>query len=96
MNLRGLLRVERTQGAYARIFGNLGNPDVRALVADLSRYCNLYRTTACISKATGTMDPIAMAFAEGQRDAFLYLLRQSNADPSAVQAAIQQELEDAA
>jgi hypothetical protein len=94
--LSRLFQVDRTRGAYSRLFGNLGNPDIRVVLADLAEYCNLYRTSACISKQTGVMDPIAMAYAEGQRDALLYILRQTNADPTEVQTAIQQELENAA
>jgi len=94
--LKQLLQVDRTQGAYERLFGNLGNADTRLVLTDFSRYCNLYRTTACISRQTGTMDPIAMAFAEGQRDAFLYLLRQLNYDAIALQTAIKEELDHAA
>lgn len=92
--LHALFFKQRTGAAYARKF-SLKDPEARLVMADLSSYCNFDRTTACVT-STGTIDALAMAYAEGRRDAFLYILRQSRADLSDVQTAIETELQNAA
>lgn len=88
--LRDLFRFDRVLGAYQRKFAAL-DPDARAILADLGDYCNFDRTTACVT-AAGTMDPIAMAYAEGRRDAFLRVLSRIGHDRTTLTAAIQQEM----
>jgi hypothetical protein len=43
------------------------------VLRDLARYCGAYRTSFRVSPVTRTADPVATAFAEGRRDAFLRL-----------------------
>ncbi len=44
-----------------------------AVMRDLARYCGAYRSSLRVSPVTRQADPIAMAYAEGRRDAFLRL-----------------------
>jgi hypothetical protein len=92
--LKRLLRIRATAAAYQRKFGNLDDADTRLVLADLSQACNHHRST-CASSLGGTMDPVAMAFEEGKRTAFLYILRRSRADPVALDRAIERELSNA-
>jgi hypothetical protein len=93
--LERLLRRRATGAAYQRKFANLNDADTRLVLADLSRVCNHHRST-CSSSLGGTMDPIGMAFEEGKRTAFLYILTRSRADARAVDEAIEREMTNAA
>lgn len=44
-----------------------------AVVRDMARYCGAYRTSFQVSPVTRAADPLAMAYAEGRRAAFLRL-----------------------
>lgn len=92
--VRALLRQQQTLAAYRALFGDLGNPSTLTVLGDLARYCHLYRTTA-LTGANG-LDPVAMAYAEGRRDALLYILKQARADMRIYEEAIQRELTNAA
>lgn len=93
--LSALFRQQKTLGAYARLF-DLTNPDARAVLADASEYCSLWKTTACVNAITGALDSHAMAYAEGRRDALLDIIKKSNLDTTALQRAIDLEINDAA
>lgn len=41
------------------------------VVRDMARFCGAYRTSFKVSPVTRTADPLAMAYAEGLRAAFL-------------------------
>lgn len=90
--VKSLWHRQRTHASYARMF-DLHSRDARIVFADLTYVCNFDRTTACVNGA-GVMDPIAMAYAEGQRAALLHILRMANTDTTALQSAITQELSE--
>jgi len=71
-----LKRLLSRSTAYQRTFlGDDGKPDADAAIvlADLKRFCYVERTTAKVSLTTQTIDPLAMAFAEGRREVFMRL-----------------------
>lgn len=47
--------------------------DGAGVLRDLARYCGAYRTSFRVSPVTRSADALAMAYAEGRRDAFLRL-----------------------
>lgn len=57
--------------SYRRTFldgnGDLG-PDAKVVMADLKRFCRATTSTVMVSPVTKTIDPIAMAMAEGRRE----------------------------
>lgn len=48
-------------------------PAGAAVVRDMARWCGAYRTSFKVSPVSRTADPVAMAYAEGRRSAFLRL-----------------------
>lgn len=73
--------------AYKRIFltdDGKPNKDAELVLADLRRFCYADRTTAKVSPTTQTMDPLAMAFAEGRREVFMRLQQLLNLDESTI------------
>lgn len=69
-----LKRLLSRSTAYQRTFlGDDGKPDADAAIvlADLKRFCYVERTTAKVSLTTQTIDPLAMAFAEGRREVWM-------------------------
>lgn len=59
--------------AYRRLFlrddGAL-NQDAERVMTDLRKFCRATGTTAIYSPKSGSIDPIAMAMAEGRREVF--------------------------
>lgn len=53
---------------YRRLFAG---DAAKMVLADLAEFCNVHRPTARVSPQGGTVDPIAMAIAEGRREVFL-------------------------
>jgi len=56
---------------YRRLFldgdGNV-NPSAEIVLADLKRFCRVETSTVVVSPVTKTIDPMAMAMAEGRRE----------------------------
>jgi len=56
---------------YRRLFldgtGNV-NPSAEIVLADLKRFCWVETSTVVVSPVTKTIDPLAMAMAEGRRE----------------------------
>lgn len=50
------------------------NPGARVLMAELSRFCFVRKSAIKVSKITGSIDPIAMAVAEGRREVFMRII----------------------
>lgn len=94
--LKRVLRYQRTAGAYRRMFGNLEDPDTAAVLADLAQTLNHHRTSVRRAATVGAVDPLALAFEEGKREAFLYIVKRANQSPAAVDRAIQREMKNAA
>jgi len=66
-------RIFRKRQSYRRVFladtGEL-NQDALVIMADLAKFCRARGSTAMVSPVTGSIDPIAMAMAEGRREVF--------------------------
>lgn len=64
-------KILRRKMCYRRVFldgsGNVG-PDAEYVLADLKRFCRATTSTVMVSPVTKTIDPIAMAMAEGRRE----------------------------
>jgi len=64
-------RVFRRRQNYRRLFldgdGNV-NPSAEVVLADLKRFCRVETSTVTVSPVTKTIDPLAMAMAEGRRE----------------------------
>lgn len=43
-------------------------PDHAVVIADLAKFCRAHSSTAIVSPMSKTIDPIAMAMAEGRRE----------------------------
>lgn len=72
--MRALIqRIFRKRQAYRRVFlrddGEL-NEDAKVIMTDLSKFCRARGSTAMVSPQSGSIDPIAMAMAEGRREVF--------------------------
>lgn len=88
--------LSRTQ-AYQRTFlGDNGNPnaDAAVVLADLKRFCYVERTTARVSPTTQTMDPLAMAFAEGRREVFMRIVSFMHLDDATIRNLTEPTQED--
>lgn len=83
-----LRRILGRRQAYRRTFtldddGRPAGIDQAIVLADLARFCNATKPTIRISPFSKTVDPIAMAIAEGRREVWLRLqahLRMNDAD----------------
>ena len=66
-------KIMRRKRAYRRVFldgdGNLG-PEAKVVMDDLRRFCRASSSTAVVSPISKTIDPLAMAMAEGRREVF--------------------------
>lgn len=71
--MKVLDRIFRKRVSYRRIFlredGEL-NEAAKVVMADLAKFCRARGSTAMVSPQTGSIDPIAMAMAEGRREVF--------------------------
>lgn len=70
--------------AYRRTF-NTQSPDVKIVLADLSRFCCATRPTTRVSPFTKSIDPMAMAIAEGRREVWLRIQAHLNMDDRDIQ-----------
>lgn len=72
--------------AYQRVFltddGAL-NADAVVIFGDLKRFCHVDRSTVKVT-AANTIDPLAMAMAEGRREVFMRMVQIMNLDESAL------------
>lgn len=72
-----LQKLRQRKYSYRRLFltedGKL-NPDGEKVIADLKRFCRANASTAQVSPIRGSIDPIAMALAEGRREVFLRVM----------------------
>lgn len=68
---KSLLRIVTRKRSYQRTFldqDGKPSPDAEAVLADLKRFCRVTSSTAAISPVTKSIDPLAMAMAEGRRE----------------------------
>lgn len=72
-----LAKIRQRKYSYRRLFlnddGSL-NPDGEKVITDLKKFCRANSSTAIVSPIRGTIDPIAMAIAEGRREVLLRIL----------------------
>lgn len=76
--------------------GKITADGARAL-RDLSTFCYGNKTTVKVSPKSGSIDPLAMAIAEGRREVFLHILSMLNLDDTTFNRMIthyQQEFEE--
>jgi hypothetical protein len=68
-----LAKLRRRKYAYRRLFlGENGlNADGQTVLADLAKFCRANSSTAMVSPVSRSVDPIAMAMAEGRREVWL-------------------------
>ena len=74
--------------AFRRTFhGPDGKPheDARMVLFELRRFCYAVRPTLKVSPLTGTVDPLAMAAAEGRREVYNRISGYLNLDDSDLQ-----------
>ena len=64
-------RIFKRRQCYRRLFldgdGNV-NVSAEIVLADLKRFCRVETSTVVVSPVTKTIDPLAMAMAEGRRE----------------------------
>jgi len=64
-------KILRRKRSYRRVFldgdGNLG-PEAKVVLGDLRRFCRATSSTMIVSPVSKTIDPLAMAMAEGRRE----------------------------
>lgn len=68
-----LAKLRRRKYAYRRLFlGEDGlNADGQVVLADLAKFCRANSSTAIVSPVSRSVDPIAMAMAEGRWEVWL-------------------------
>jgi len=68
-----LAKLRRRKYAYRRLFlGEDGlSADGQVVLADLAKFCRANSSTAIVSPVSRSVDPIAMAMAEGRREVWL-------------------------
>lgn len=71
-----LAKLRRRKYAYRRLFlGDDGlSADGQVVLADLAKFCRANSSTAMVSPVSRSVDPIAMAMAEGRREVWLRIL----------------------
>ena len=78
MSTRQLIeRIFNRKRSYQRTFLNqdgIPHPDAEIVLADLKRFCRANSTTAMVSPISKTVDPLAMAMAEGRREVWNRLM----------------------
>ena len=92
-----LRRIMSRRNAWREVFrsedGELKKSGIEVL-ADLQRFCHDNRPTVKVSKATGMVDPIAMAIAEGRREVFLRIKEHLKLDDRDLQRLIKQQTDE--
>ena len=81
-----LAKLRRRRYSYRRLFlGEDGlNADGQVVLADLAKFCRANSSTAIVSPVSRSVDPIAMAMAEGRREVWLRLMAQLHIDERVV------------
>lgn len=81
-----LQKIQKRRYAYRRLFlGENGlSADGQIVLADLAKFCRATSSTAMISPVSRSVDPIAMAMAEGRREVWLRLMAHLHVDERTV------------
>lgn len=84
---KAVRRIINRKQSYRRVFqdasGNI-SPDAEIVLADLRRFCRATSTTVTVSPISKTIDPIAMAMAEGRREVWLRIMAHLHIDEKQV------------
>jgi hypothetical protein len=77
-----LAKIQKRRYAYRRLFlGEDGlSADGQIVLTDLSKFCRAVSSTAVISPVSRSVDPIAMAMAEGRREVWLRIMAHLHID----------------
>lgn len=77
--------------AYRSVFGEEGQrtKEQQLVVADLMNFSKLLASSVAVSKATGSVDPLATMLAEGRREVAHRIINYTTLDEGQVLAAIQ-------
>jgi myo-inositol catabolism protein IolC len=87
--LNALLREQRLRMALRRLLAP-DNPDGARIVAALAEFCHARRTSLMVSQQ-GTIDPLAVAVAEGRREVLLWMMSKASMSDEQLDRAIQRE-----
>ena len=71
MILNAFQKLFRRRTAYRQLFlldNGSPNPNAARVLADLKRFCKAQTSTVYVSPISKTIDPLAMAMAEGRRE----------------------------
>lgn len=81
-----LAKLRRRRYSYRRLFlGEDGlSADGQVVLADLAKFCRANSSTAIVSPVSRSVDPIAMAMAEGRREVWLRLMAHLHIDERVV------------
>ena len=80
-------RIMRRKLAYRRTFLNIDGKlhnDADIVLADLRRFCRATSSTATLSPVSKSVDPLAMAMAEGRREVWLRIMAHLHLDEKTV------------
>jgi hypothetical protein len=84
---KSVQRILNRKAAYRRTFfdasGNIGR-DAEIVLADLRKFCRANSTTVIVSPISKSIDPLAMAMAEGRREVWLRLMAHLHIDEKQV------------
>ena len=84
---KAVRRIINRKQSYRRIFQDAGgaiSPDDEIVLADLRRFCRATSTTVTVSPISKTIDPLAMAMAEGRREVWLRIMAHLHIDEKQV------------
>ena len=80
-------RMFNKRQAYRRLFLDQESrirPDAEIVLADLRRFCRAVTPTVVVSPVSKTIDPLAMAMAEGRREVWMRLMAYLHLEDKAV------------
>lgn len=82
-----LERILNRKRSYRRLFldeDGQPNVDAEVVLADLKKFCRAMSSTAMVSPISKTVDPMAMAMAEGRREVWNRLMAHLHIDDKVV------------
>lgn len=84
---KAVQRILNRKHAYRRTFfdanGDIG-PFAEIVLADLRKFCRATSTTVTVSPISKSIDPIAMAMAEGRREVWMRIMAHLHIDEKTV------------
>ena len=84
---KSVQRILNRKASYRRTFmdasGNISR-DGEIVLADLRKFCRANTTTVIVSPISKSIDPVAMAMAEGRREVWLRLMAHLHIDEKQV------------